>query len=600
MRAISSVALACLCAAGLFVIAGPGVKPALAAPCTTTPRLTGSFIQPTLPDGLGTTWWNSELTYMQNACITQLVLQWSADSKTNEAWYPTNLPGWTRSSTDVVGLGLGSADANGVAVYVGLQINQDWFVNYANDTTWLSNQATIANQIADEIWQNYGTHTSFAGWYFPFEVDNYHFQTTTQQNNLINFFNTVFNHVHATSPGKPIIIAPFFNANLAGAQTPSQWQTMWTYILQNSAIDIIALQDGVGVGHATASQLPSWFSATKSAINAGRPSTLLWDDAETLTLDSQTSPLNQSAAIRTVVADMQAVQSYVTNFVSFSYNHYDSPNQVANEYDITYRDYLTNGVVETTPPTTPGTPSATAVNSITINLSWGASSHYIGVVGYKLYRNGSLVWNLYSTTQTSFSDSQLNPNTSYTYTVAAFDAAGNVSAQSASTSATTPPGTTYPTNLALGQTYTSTFPADADINSYPDTTPPKLTDGVYATQPPLLSDPAWRGVGTPTGGTFSFTIDLGSVQTIHEIDTDWFQYIGGSVFLPAQVVYAVSNDGSTFSSVGTVTKPAVSTDTQTKKYRLIDLSNVSGRYVRITVTPTGAAWTFIDEAEVRQ
>jgi chitodextrinase len=532
--------------------------------------------------------WNSELTYMQNACLSQLLLQWSADSSNNSTTYPTTLAGWhqgTTLGTDGVGDALTGADAKAMSVYVGLQHNAAWFTKHADDVTWLSNEATIANQVADEIWRLYGTHASFAGWYLPFEVDNFYFTTTTSWDNLVTFFNTVINRLHTISPGKPVIISPFFNT--AGGQTTSQWQSMWTYILQRSAIDVIALQDGVGVGHATAGQLPAWFSATKNAITAGRPATQLWADTETLNLDFK------PAFIKDVVADMQAVQQYVSNIVSFSYNHYDSPNQVANEYDITYRDYLTTGVVETIPPTVPGAPTATAANSITINLSWGASTDNIGVAGYKLYRNGQFVWTQYSTA-TTFSDSQLNPNTTYSYTVLAFDAAGNFSGQSASASASTPPGTTYATNLALRKTYTASTAADP---SYPDNGT-KLTDGVYSVQPPLLSDPAWQGRNT--SAFYWFSIDLGTTQTIKEINSDWFQYLAGSVYLPSQVVYAVSNDNIAYTDAGIVTRPAVTDAVQTKKYRLIDLVNISGRYVKITVYPRSASWTMIDEAEVRQ
>lgn len=582
--------LAALVTAALLVTVGGHVLPARAAVCTTQPRLTGSFMQPDLPDGWMSPMWNSELAYMQNACINQLVLQWSANSSTFETTYPTNLglPWHIGTTTDVVGTGLSAADPAGVSVYVGLQTNPDWFVKHADDPAWLSNQATIANQIATEIWQLYGTHTSFAGWYVPFEVDNFFFLSQASWDNLVTFLSTVVNNLHALSPGKPVILSPFFNTS--GGQTTSQWQSMWTYILQRSAIDVIALQDGVGVGHATAAQLPAWFSATKNAITAGRPATLLWADTETLNLDFK------PAAIRDVVTDMQAVQPYVSNYLSFSYNHYDSPNQVANEYDLTYRDYLATGVVESIPPTVPGAPAATPVNSITINLSWGASTDNIGVVGYKIYRNGRFVWTQYSTA-TTYSDSQLDSSTTYTYTVAAFDAAGNLSAQSTSATAATPPGTAYPTNLALNKDYTTNRAAD---NPYVDTSPrmTKLTDGVFAVQPPLLSDPAWQGRNT--AASYFFTIDLGTVQTIKEINSDWFQYRGGSVFLPAQVVYSVSTDGVTFPPVGTITRPAVTEDVQSKKYRLIDLVSVSGRYVRITVTPPSASWTFIDEAEVRQ
>jgi hypothetical protein len=70
-----------------------------------------------------------------------------------------------------------------------------------------------------------------------------------------------------------------------------------------------------------------------------------------------------------------------------------------------------------------------------VSLSWTASTDNVGVAGYRIYRNGSLV----ATSQaTSYLDSGLSPQTTYTYAVSAYDAAGNVSALSAPVSATTP------------------------------------------------------------------------------------------------------------------------------------------------------------------
>jgi chitodextrinase len=90
--------------------------------------------------------------------------------------------------------------------------------------------------------------------------------------------------------------------------------------------------------------------------------------------------------------------------------------------------------VDTTAPTVPVGVSATPVSSTQINLSWTASSDNVGVTSYNVYRNGVLVA---SPTTTTFNDSGLIANTSYGYKVAAADAAGNVSAQSATVSATT-------------------------------------------------------------------------------------------------------------------------------------------------------------------
>jgi glucose/arabinose dehydrogenase/PKD repeat protein len=91
--------------------------------------------------------------------------------------------------------------------------------------------------------------------------------------------------------------------------------------------------------------------------------------------------------------------------------------------------------VDTTPPTVPANVVATAVSSTQIDLSWSPSTDNVGVTGYAVLRNGAPVG---SPAAAAFSDSGLAPATSYTYTVSARDAAGNVSAASAPAAAGTP------------------------------------------------------------------------------------------------------------------------------------------------------------------
>jgi len=83
---------------------------------------------------------------------------------------------------------------------------------------------------------------------------------------------------------------------------------------------------------------------------------------------------------------------------------------------------------DATPPTAPTALTSPSQTSSSIALSWTASTDNVGVTGYDIYRNGTLVG---SSTTTSFSDSGLTANTLYTYTVRAKDAAGNVSVASA-------------------------------------------------------------------------------------------------------------------------------------------------------------------------
>jgi len=94
---------------------------------------------------------------------------------------------------------------------------------------------------------------------------------------------------------------------------------------------------------------------------------------------------------------------------------------------------------DNTSPTVPSGLSATAVSSSQVNLSWAASTdsdNTASQITYTLYRYGAVV----TTTAagvTSYSDSGLTANTSYTYTVSASDPAGNTSAPSAAVNVTT-------------------------------------------------------------------------------------------------------------------------------------------------------------------
>src|SRR5205814_508605 len=96
------------------------------------------------------------------------------------------------------------------------------------------------------------------------------------------------------------------------------------------------------------------------------------------------------------------------------------------------------------PPTSTGLTAAVAGsgNPSGANLSWSASTDNVGVTGYIVRRNGVQVA---TPVTTSFADTGLSAATTYSYTVAARDAAGNISPNSTSVSITiadtTPPTT---------------------------------------------------------------------------------------------------------------------------------------------------------------
>lgn len=77
---------------------------------------------------------------------------------------------------------------------------------------------------------------------------------------------------------------------------------------------------------------------------------------------------------------------------------------------------------------------ANAYNKVTV--SWTASTDNTGVTGYRVLRNGVTVAQV--TTGTQYVDTTVLPNTSYSYQVSAYDAAGNNSGLSSASQVTTP------------------------------------------------------------------------------------------------------------------------------------------------------------------
>ena len=86
-------------------------------------------------------------------------------------------------------------------------------------------------------------------------------------------------------------------------------------------------------------------------------------------------------------------------------------------------------------PTVPGTPTLLELTSTSISFSWTASVDNIAVTKYEVYDGTRLVE---TTTKMTFSDDGLTPNTAYSFTVIAFDAAGNESPASDPLSIVTP------------------------------------------------------------------------------------------------------------------------------------------------------------------
>lgn len=92
------------------------------------------------------------------------------------------------------------------------------------------------------------------------------------------------------------------------------------------------------------------------------------------------------------------------------------------------------GSSDTTAPSTPTSLAASGTTSSSTNLTWTASTDNVGVTGYNIYNGATL---LTSVTTNSATVTGLTASTTYSFTVKAKDAAGNLSAASNAVSVTT-------------------------------------------------------------------------------------------------------------------------------------------------------------------
>lgn len=161
--------------------------------------------------------------------------------------------------------------------------------------------------------------------------------------------------------------------------------------------------------------------------------------------------------------------SSVTGWVTYAYtvSAYDNAGNVS-----VPSGALSIKVPDTIPPSVPSGVVATAANANEVDITWPAATDTgSGIAGYRVYRSGTLI----STTPAGpgYVDYAVAGGTALSYTIAAIDNAGNVSAQSTAASVTTPPGVPPAPIISISAativypgTYSVSWSAIAGTSSY--------------------------------------------------------------------------------------------------------------------------------------
>jgi N-acetylglucosamine-6-sulfatase len=166
-------------------------------------------------------------------------------------------------------------------------------------------------------------------------------------------------------------------------------------------------------------------------------------------------------------------------------------------------------------PSTPTGLSATCPLDTECDLSWLASTDNVGVTGYTIYRDGSPIATVGGGTL-SYADTTVSAATSYTYTVDAFDAAGNHSPQSDPVGVTTQD--TQAPSAPTGLSGVAASSSEVDLSWLAS------TDNVGVTGYTIYRDDV--SIGTVDGSTLSFVDTSVAPETTYVYTVDAFDLAG--------------------------------------------------------------------------
>lgn len=291
---------------------------------------------------------------------------------------------------------------------------------------------------------NYGTAVTTTGGWFP---ENYN-------NELCLFEKEIYDLVRGYAPETHIILFSFANPTITWTSSSPYYDMLGAvqHFTNLTGFNWATANASVGFHPYTTGGTSAWLVATK---NAGYP----------VINTEQNLPNNEGS----VPMDGEAYQQQTMERLGVSWMAWTStgfgpgsqyndrwkpavlPDAISKGYYWASDNFATincgtSNNTDTQAPTSPTGLNAIVITPTGFTLNWTASTDNVGVSNYEVFRDGASIG---TATATSFAVTGLAASTSYSITVKAKDAAGNVSAASSALSVTT---TSVPTsgNITTG------------------------------------------------------------------------------------------------------------------------------------------------------
>lgn len=414
------------------------------------PEFNGTFIQSWLSSSWSDEQWQSEIRNMKEAGIEYLILQDVANKAYKSSgggwsvYYNTELDAFSDATVynDVIEAALRNCSGSGIKVFVGLAMFDDFWTEGAI-TKQYAQMCDVASQMVTEIYSKYYSRYSecFYGWYFTPEFNNV-LTCQVNINGMSKGLNKIIDAINRANTDMPLLLSPFFAEYLANTHSGTLVNLVR---LLNSVNfrdgDIFAPQDAVGALWTKPEHLEKTWKMYSQAVKSCDADLKLWANCENFCIAIAKSPLNGiltrpttentvyvTSTLDRFVWQMDIASKYCDNIITFSYNHYFSPDRVNKAFIDTYLDYIDNGYVLENEKPSEVSNFIKKQTENGISLEWDNSFDNFGIAYYRIEKNGNFLVRVEIVTgdeELEYTD--ITGNISDRYSVTAYDAAGNIS-----------------------------------------------------------------------------------------------------------------------------------------------------------------------------
>ncbi len=302
--------------------------------------ITGTFLDEISHDIPHQNWgmkeWDKDFEHMKTMGIDTVILircgyrRWLT--------YPSDIlmnhEGCYRPPIDLVDVFLKLAEKHELAFYFGIYDSGKYWVNGK-----YGEEVELNLRVIDEVWEKYGHHSAFSGWYITQEVSR-------KVGEIISTYARLGQHCKSVSQNLPTLISPYIDgkkALLASESTLTKSESVslqqhereWNEIMSglSSAVDIVAFQDG----HVDFHELSDYLRINKAL--ADKHGLHSWTNAESFDRDMPIKFL--PIKWEKLLLKLQAAKAAgVEKAITFEFSHFMSPQSAYLQAHHLYERYM--------------------------------------------------------------------------------------------------------------------------------------------------------------------------------------------------------------------------------------------------------------------